>query len=891
MDKPAWLTPEIHAILGVVPDKVVATRTGTTQRTVNDWRRRLGIPSHRSRRAAMLRTYGASAPPEDVQLHLPAWLTPGIRALMGTAPDAEVAKGAQVGESSIQKWRKRLGVERAPLRPRPTTLKSPQWLTEQVAGWMGTMPDSAIADRVGLKAHTIGKWRRRLGIARARPVSPSWLTSEIQAKLGTVSDGVIAELVGASPASVAEWRKRLGIESYRRLDVSPSWLTPEIRALMGTISDQNLAKRAGVERYVLQRWRVRLGIPSNRSRQQALRSASAHSAHQVLLPPWLTPAIRELLGVVPDSLTASQTGVRPNTIAKWRALLGIQMRPKRKPAALDWASIDRALTEQGEASPYLPAWLTQEIRGLFGTMPDRWVGRRASVRGDTVSVWRKRLGVPAHQRTKGSSTASKKQTPRKVVGTPPEWLTDQIRGLMGAIPDSAVARQAHVGRSTVTDWRRRLGISPCPPPREVDWNEVDRALVEGVVSPRLPVWITPEIRAAMGVVSDQKIANQIGISVPIIRNWRKRLGVPSTRASSMGWLTPEIRRLMGTTPDAEIAALAGVSVATVARWRNRCGIRFDRTPVWLTTETIAIMGTMSDAQLAQRVGALQNHVGCWRRRLGITSYQDRKREARRRARKYSDAGIRDTKTEIGQIKGIDWDAQPDLGRVSDLELAHRLGVAPVSVRTARKSRGIAQRGQAKPRGPIVPWDDVAELGFRSDNEIAREYNVAPKSVAGARRRRQIPPFSRTPTKDIDWDEQPLGQQSDASLADELGVRSGTVRKARMARAIAPYSPTKWNVDWNRVLELGERSDADIARELDVPPRLVRDARIERGIPAYSTRIDWSGVEELGQTTDIELARRLEVPVHVVGYNRRRLGIPAYDRRRDEDRGDLSGSEG
>jgi hypothetical protein len=39
-------------------------------------------------------------------------------------------------------------------------------------------------------------------------------------------------------------------------------------------------------------------------------------------------------------------------------------------------------------------------------------------------------------------------------------------------------------------------------------------------------------------------------------------------------------------------------------------------------------------------------------------------------------------------KGIDWDAQP-LGREPDYRIAKRLGVAPGSVSSARKARGIA----------------------------------------------------------------------------------------------------------------------------------------------------------------------------------------------------------
>lgn len=49
-------------------------------------------------------------------------------------------------------------------------------------------------------------------------------------------------------------------------------------------------------------------------------------------------------------------------------------------------------------------------------------------------------------------------------------------------------------------------------------------------------------------------------------------------------------------------------------------------------------------------------------------------------------------------KGIDWDSQP-LGREPDSRIAKRLGVAPGSVSSARKARGIAAGfGPGRPSG-------------------------------------------------------------------------------------------------------------------------------------------------------------------------------------------------
>lgn len=89
-------------------------------------------------------------------------------------------------------------------------------------------------------------------------------------------------------------------------------------------------------------------------------------------------------------------------------------------------------------------------------------------------------------------------------------------------------------------------------------------------------------------------------------------------------------------------------------------------------------------------------------------------------------------------RGIDWDTQP-LGRVSDHEIARRLGVCASVVQRARTKRKIKPLTGGLVSAPIgIDWGEQP-LGEVSDHELARTLRVSHGSVWGARTRRGISP--------------------------------------------------------------------------------------------------------------------------------------------------------
>ena len=191
---------------------------------------------------------------------------------------------------------------------------------------------------------------------------------------------------------------------------------------------------------------------------------------------------------------------------------------------------------------------------------------------------------------------------------------------------------------------------------------------------------------------------------------------------------------------------------------------------------------------------------------------------------------------MAKTRRIDWDAQP-LGKLSDPELAKKLGVTPSAVCRARQRRGISAKFVS------IDWD-AQPLGKLSDPELAKKLGVTPPAVRKARLRRGIPSFifrRAAARSDSDWAEQPLGKITDSELARRLGITRGTVRRAREKRGIPPLTTrgdpkNRYAINWDTITTLGKHPDAVIARRLGTSEGAVGMARKSRGIELSSVAI-------------------------------------------------------
>lgn len=113
-------------------------------------------------------------------------------------------------------------------------------------------------------------------------------------------------------------------------------------------------------------------------------------------------------------------------------------------------------------------------------------------------------------------------------------------------------------------------------------------------------------------------------------------------------------------------------------------------------------------------------------------------------------------------------------------IAQELGITPARVYAELKRAGLLQVQFTR-----VDWNAEPDLGKVPDMVLAKKYGVTPTAVLSARKSRGIP---APPDGSVDWDAQPLGKVLDTMLATQLGVHVSAVTYARQRRNIPRYRP-------------------------------------------------------------------------------------------------------
>jgi superfamily II DNA or RNA helicase len=129
---------------------------------------------------------------------------------------------------------------------------------------------------------------------------------------------------------------------------------------------------------------------------------------------------------------------------------------------------------------------------------------------------------------------------------------------------------------------------------------------------------------------------------------------------------------------------------------------------------------------------------------------------------------------------VDWDVESRLGKMLDTDLAKALGLDVHAVTHARRRRNIPR---FRPNTAAAIANDP-DLGRLPDRILAARYEVGGTTVHTIRTRLGIAAAER-PTRDWQWDKQPLGKIRDKELAARLACSAALVRQARVARGIPP----------------------------------------------------------------------------------------------------------
>jgi hypothetical protein len=159
----------------------VAFRWGVSPWAVCRWRKALGVT--RTENEATMRLVQAAAELGAAEL-----------------------RGRALPPEQIER-RRRTAIDKGLARNLVTGYHGPRWAAEQLA-LLGTLPDAEVARRTGRTANAVRQMRERLGIPN--PAGNRW-TTEAVALLGRLPDREVARRLGRSLASVTQKRCQLGI--------------------------------------------------------------------------------------------------------------------------------------------------------------------------------------------------------------------------------------------------------------------------------------------------------------------------------------------------------------------------------------------------------------------------------------------------------------------------------------------------------------------------------------------------------------------------------------------------------------------------------------------------------------------------------------------------------
>lgn len=223
-----------EAMLGQVPDVVLARKARIAPETVAQERLRRGIPAF------------AGPGPHVV------W-TPEMDARLGKESDYVIGRELKVPASCVSYRRRRKGIPAFGKGGR-----KPIVLPEEAYERMGKAPDVEVGKEFGVSGYVIAVLRKARGIKEHREhrARIKW-TPEMLARLDTDTDQAIADRYGIATNSVV--RKRLQLKK-RRDQFKRKW-TPKEKELLGKFTDADNARRLGITEAMVKSMREHEGIP------------------------------------------------------------------------------------------------------------------------------------------------------------------------------------------------------------------------------------------------------------------------------------------------------------------------------------------------------------------------------------------------------------------------------------------------------------------------------------------------------------------------------------------------------------------------------------------------------------------------------------------------------
>lgn len=235
---------------------------------------------------------------------------------------------------------------------------------------------------------------------------------------------------------------------------------------------------------------------------------------------------------------------------------------------------------------------------------------------------------------------------------------------------------------------------------------------------------------------------------------------------------------------------------------------------------------------------------------------------------------------------IDWSQWDDqLGKVTDKELAEKIGSSVAAVSMRRNKLGIEASGE---RGARLDWSKYDELlGTMDDKSLADQIGCSIGSIAIRRKKLDIPAFNQR--KSVDWEmwDEFIPDMSDTQLAKKIGCAPGSVKVRREKLGIARFDgDLRKKVDWDKWgPKIGVVPDKDLALMIGCTVGAINAQRKKLGVGILTEKEkvkrsgsggEWAKWDHmLGKCPDDVLANLMGVTRSKVGVRRMRLVIANY----------------
>lgn len=185
---------------------------------------------------------------------------------------------------------------------------------EEMLSMLGKVPDSEIAERLGISLNVVARNRRKLKIAPA-PYSPIKDADKdiILNLLGRVSDLKIAKKTGYSVYVIKKFREQNKIKPFSKsiLERFSPDQRKKLLSMLGKVYDRVIAEKFNIDDEAVRRIRQKLNVPALRE-EKSLQETIEGDEY-----------IKSLLGTMTDKEVANKTGKSIQVIGKARRKLNI----------------------------------------------------------------------------------------------------------------------------------------------------------------------------------------------------------------------------------------------------------------------------------------------------------------------------------------------------------------------------------------------------------------------------------------------------------------------------------------------------------------------------------------------------------------------------------------